>query len=66
MALVLTRKVGERVIITLPDGRKVEIAVTEVYGRRVKVSVTAPQDVPVYRSEIDPGAQTPGRSFAAA
>jgi carbon storage regulator len=46
--LILTRKVGEEIII---DGH-IRITITAVNGDRVKVGVTAPRDVPVNRGEV--------------
>jgi carbon storage regulator len=46
--LILSRKVGEEVII---DGR-IRITITAVKGDRVRVGVTAPPDVPVDRAEV--------------
>jgi carbon storage regulator len=46
--LVLTRKVGEEIII---DGH-IRITISSVNGDRVKVGVTAPRDVPVNRGEV--------------
>lgn len=47
--LVLTRKIGEAII--LPDCG-VTIAVVSVAGSKVKLGVTAPAGVPVHRSEV--------------
>lgn len=46
--LVLTRKVGERIVI----GDSVELTVLEVKGRRVRLGVVAPREVPVHRAEV--------------
>ena len=46
--LVLTRKVGERVMI----GPNIAVTVTEVRGDRVKLAFEAPDQVPIYREEI--------------
>jgi carbon storage regulator len=46
--LVLTRKVGEEIII---DGH-IRITITAVNGERVKVGITAPRDVAVNRGEV--------------
>ena len=46
--LVLTRKVGEEIVI---DGN-IRITITSVGGDRVKIGVTAPRDVSVNRAEI--------------
>lgn len=46
--LVLTRKVGEKIVI---DSRIV-LEVVETRGRRVKLGIVAPLDVSVMRSEV--------------
>lgn len=46
--LVLTRKVGEKIILS----NGVEITVERVMGRHVKLGVVAPDVVRIFRSEI--------------
>lgn len=46
--LILTRRVGETVII----GDDVQVTVLGVKGNQVRLGVTAPKDVAVHRSEI--------------
>jgi carbon storage regulator len=46
--LILTRRVGETVII----GDDVTITVLDVRGNRVRVGINAPQTVSVHREEI--------------
>jgi len=46
--LVLTRKLGESVQI----GENVTIMVLSVQGKSVKIGVTAPRDISVYRKEV--------------
>ena len=46
--LTLTRKVGQK--IRIGDG--IEIVVREVRGRQVRLGVTAPAGLPVYREEL--------------
>lgn len=46
--LVLTRKIGERIII----GQNVKVAVLQVHGNRVKLGVTGPPDVSIHREEV--------------
>jgi carbon storage regulator len=46
--LVLTRKLGQRIVI----GDEIEIVVLEVHGSRVKLGVQGPAEVPVHRSEV--------------
>ncbi len=46
--LILTRKAGESLIL---DGG-IEIKVTEICGDQVKIGISAPPDVKVYREEL--------------
>ncbi len=46
--LVLTRKIGEEIII---DGR-IRITVTQIRGDKVRIGITAPPEVRVDRQEI--------------
>jgi carbon storage regulator len=46
--LVLTRKVGERIVI---DGRII-VTVLRVEGDTFKIGIQAPIDVPVHRHEV--------------
>jgi carbon storage regulator len=61
--LVLTRRTGEEIVI---DGR-IHIIVAEVRGERVRLGITAPQDVRVARAEIHerPGPAAAGRPLGA-
>jgi carbon storage regulator len=49
--LVLTRKVGERIVI---DG-SIVVEVLEVQGNRVRIGVQAPPEVPILRQELVAG-----------
>lgn len=46
--LALSRKVGESIIIN----NNVELTILEVKGDQIKVGITAPKSVPIYRKEI--------------
>ena len=46
--LVLSRKIGERVIIA----DTIELTVVEIHGNRIRLGVNAPRDIPVRRAEI--------------
>jgi len=46
--LILTRKVGESVLI----GKDISITVLSVRGNQVKLGVEAPKEVSVHREEI--------------
>ena len=46
--LVLTRKSGESIVI----GHDITITVVEVKGERVRLSFSAPAEVPIHRQEL--------------
>lgn len=46
--LALSRKLNESIMI----GQDIEIKVIEIKGDQVKIGITAPKSVPIYRKEI--------------
>lgn len=46
--LALSRKKNEALILN----NNIEITVLEIKGEQVKLGITAPKDVPVYRKEV--------------
>lgn len=52
--LVLSRKKSQTIRVGQGD---VELTVLEIRGSTVKIGITAPDDVPVWRGELDLGAQ---------
>ena len=46
--LALSRKKGDSLIIN----NNIEVTVLEVKGEQVKIGITAPKQVPVYRKEV--------------
>lgn len=46
--LALSRKVKESIVI----GNDVEITILEVKGEQVKIGISAPKSIPIYRKEI--------------
>lgn len=65
--LVLTRKSNQSIMI----GDDIEVSVLSVAGEKVRIGIQAPQDVPVFRTEIyieiqrQQGAPADGESIAA-
>ena len=46
--LSLTRKKGEALVIN----NNIEITVLEIRGDQIKIGISAPKDVPIYRKEV--------------
>ena len=46
--LALTRKKGESIVIN----NNIEISILEVRGDQIKIGISAPKDVPIYRKEV--------------
>ncbi len=47
--LVLSRKCGERIIIS---EQEIVVTVLEVRGEQVRLGIEAPSNIPIYREEI--------------
>jgi carbon storage regulator len=47
--LVLTRKAGEKIHI----GSGITITVVEVRGAKIRLGIDAPEDVPIFRAELN-------------
>ncbi len=60
--LILSRKVDERIII----GDRIELSVVEIRGDQVKIGISAPRDVKVYRQEVYEAIQEENRAAARA
>lgn len=50
--LILTRRIGEVLVIELPSGEQIEITVLNVKGNQVRIGTSASKDVTVFREEI--------------
>ena len=50
--LVLSRKVGETVIITAPDGTSLVVMLIEVRGDKCRIGIAAPTTYTIHREEI--------------
>ena len=46
--LALTRKKGEALVIN----NNIEITVLDIRGDQIKIGISAPKDVPIYRKEV--------------
>ncbi len=50
--LVLSRNVGQKLRITLEDGRQIDVVVVEIRGDKVRIGVEADRTIRVDREEI--------------
>jgi carbon storage regulator len=50
--LILTRRIGETLVITLPNGETVSVTVLGVKGNQVRIGTEAPKHIAVNRKEI--------------
>jgi carbon storage regulator len=46
--LALTRKKGEALVIN----NNIEVTILDIRGDQIKIGITAPKDVPIYRKEV--------------
>ena len=46
--LALTRKKGEALVLN----NNIEVTILEIRGDQVKIGVSAPKEVPIYRKEV--------------
>lgn len=58
--LALTRKKGESLVIN----NDIEITVLEIRGDQIKLGVSAPKEVPIYRKEVYAQIQQENRKSA--
>ena len=49
--LVLSRKKGEEIVITI-DERTVRVRITGIQGDKVRLGISAPEEVAIYREEV--------------
>ena len=50
--LILTRRVNETLVISIPDGRRIEVEVLGFKGNQVRVGISADDDIVIHRGEV--------------
>jgi carbon storage regulator len=50
--LVLSRKVGETIVITAPDGTQIVLMLVEVRVDKARIGIAAPTTYTIHREEI--------------
>ena len=56
--LILTRRIGETIIIELPTGEQIEVTVLGVKGNQVRIGTQAPDNISIVREELLESAQS--------
>ncbi len=51
--LVLSRRIGERLILRKKNGEKVVITVADIRGRQVRIAIEAPRNIEIIREELE-------------
>lgn len=52
--LVISRREQEQTILKLPTGERIVIAVTKIDRGKVRLAFSAPKEIEIWRSEIEP------------
>ncbi len=52
--LVLSRKLQENIMLKLPDDRWITITLVDIDKNKVRLGISAPKDIPIYREELLP------------
>lgn len=50
--LVLSRKPKQSIVILLPNGEKITVAIIAIDGKDVRPGFDAPPNIPVHREEV--------------
>ena len=50
--LILTRRLGESLIIKLPAGEKITVTVLGIKGNQVRIGTDAPENITILREEL--------------
>ena len=50
--LILSRRVGESIIIETPAGERITVAVLGIKGNQVRLGTDAPDDIAIMREEL--------------
>ena len=58
--LIITRRAGERIMV----GDDIVVEIMEIVGNSVRVGISAPRSVPVYREEIYTAVRDENRAAA--
>jgi carbon storage regulator len=58
--LIITRRAGERIMV----GDDIVVEIMEIVGNSVRVGISAPRSVPVYREEIYSAVRDENRAAA--
>ncbi len=52
-ALVLSRRIGERIVMRDANGLKITVGIGDIHNGKIRLAIVAPASVIVHREEID-------------
>jgi len=61
--LALSRRSGEEIVLTLPNGERIAVKVFRIMSDKVRIAIDAPGDVTIHRGEVQQRIDN-GESFA--
>jgi carbon storage regulator CsrA len=61
--LALSRRSGEEIVLTLPNGERIAVKVFRIMYDKVRIAIDAPGDVTIHRGEVQQRIDN-GDSFA--
>jgi carbon storage regulator len=50
--LILTRRLGESIILESPTGERIKVTVLGVKGNQIRIGTNAPDDIAIVREEL--------------
>lgn len=50
--LILTRKIGEKILIQIPNYADIVVEIVDLQGSRIQVGITAPEEINIVREEL--------------
>jgi carbon storage regulator CsrA len=62
--LVITREIGQEIVIIGPDGTRIDLRLVDTRGRKSRIGFESPRSVEIWRREIFDAKQRENRAAA--
>lgn len=50
--LILSRRIGESIVLQCPDGTTILVVLNDIDGSKVRIGIDAPREVKIHRAEL--------------